>query len=71
MSKRQAFLERRLLTADAGPVVTSTIFALKNAAADDWREKQEIDQKTTVEASDPLMSLLSTIAENGKKITDR
>lgn len=40
-SKRQLFLERRLLSADAGPVVTSTIFALKNAAGDDWRDKQE------------------------------
>lgn len=36
-SKRQLFLERRLLGADQGPVVTSTIFALKNAAGDDWR----------------------------------
>lgn len=38
-AKRQLFLERRLLTADAGPVVTSTIFALKNAGAEDWRER--------------------------------
>lgn len=41
--KRQAFLERRLLSADTGPVVTSSIFALKNAAPDDWREKQEVE----------------------------
>lgn len=40
--KRQRFLEQRLLTADVGPVVTATIFALKNAAAADWREKQEV-----------------------------
>lgn len=40
-SKRQLFLERRLLSADHGPVVTSTIFALKNAGQGDWREKQE------------------------------
>lgn len=39
-SKRQAFLERRLLKDDLpGPQITSTIFALKNAAAEDWREK--------------------------------
>lgn len=43
MSKRQLFLERRLLSAEQGPVVTSTIFALKNAAAEDWREKTEQD----------------------------
>lgn len=39
--KRQYFLERRLLTSDQSPVVTSTIFALKNAAGEDWRDKQE------------------------------
>lgn len=38
-SKRQLFLERRLLGAEAGPIVTSTIFALKNASPEDWREK--------------------------------
>lgn len=45
-SKRQAFLERRLLNDElAGPQVTSTIFALKNAAAADWREK--VDHELT------------------------
>jgi bacteriocin-like protein len=39
-SKRQAFLERRLLKACDGPVVTSTIFALKNAGQGDWRDVQ-------------------------------
>lgn len=43
MAKRQLFLEKRLLSADVGPVVTSTIFALKNAGAEDWREKQEVE----------------------------
>jgi len=45
--KRQLFLERRLLSADSGPVVTSTIFALKNAGPEDWRDKQEIDHKSS------------------------
>ena len=40
-AKRQAFLERRLLSAEIGPVVTSTIFALKNAGPEDWRDKHE------------------------------
>jgi len=44
--KRQAFLERRILGADSGPIVTSSIFALKNAAPDDWRDKQEIDHRS-------------------------
>lgn len=42
-SKRQLFLERRLLNAKEGPVVTSSIFALKNAAGEDWRDKQELE----------------------------
>jgi len=40
-AKRQLFLERRLLKATEGPVVTSSIFALKNAAPEDWKDKQE------------------------------
>lgn len=43
-AKRQLFLERRLLKEElAGPQITATIFALKNAGAADWREKQEIE----------------------------
>lgn len=42
-AKRQAFLERRLLGAEAGPVVTSSIFALKNTGTGDWRDKQEVE----------------------------
>lgn len=45
--KRQLFLERRLLSAEVGPVVTSTIFALKNAGPEDWREKQEVDHTSS------------------------
>lgn len=42
-AKRQLFLERRLLSADQGPVVTSSIFALKNTGTGDWRDKQEVE----------------------------
>lgn len=38
-AKRTIFLERGLLAAETGPQVTSRIFALKNAAPDEWREK--------------------------------
>jgi hypothetical protein len=38
-SKRQLFLERRLMDAKEGPVVTSSIFALKNAGQGDWVDK--------------------------------
>ena len=41
-AKRQLFLERRLLEADSSPLVTSTIFALKNASPDDWKDKHEV-----------------------------
>lgn len=41
--KRQAFLEKRLLSARKGPVVTSSIFALKNANPKEWRDKQELE----------------------------
>ena len=44
--KRQAFLERRLLSAEVGAIVTSSIFALKNAAPDDFKDKQEIDHRS-------------------------
>lgn len=50
-SKRQAFLERRLLRADEGPIVTSTIFALKNAGQGDWRDKQEVEHSGGIETS--------------------
>lgn len=42
-AKRQLFLERRLLAAEQGPVVTSSIFALKNTGTGDWRDKQEVE----------------------------
>lgn len=35
-------LEGDLLAADSGPTVTSRIFALKNAAPDEWKDKQTI-----------------------------
>lgn len=47
-SKRQAFLERRLIRAAEGPVVTSTIFALKNAGQGDWRDKVETEHSGSV-----------------------
>jgi len=49
--KRQAFLERRLLKAVDGPVVTSSIFALKNAGPDDWRDKREVEHSGGVETT--------------------
>lgn len=42
-AKRQLFLERRLLSAEISPVVTSSIFALKNTGTGDWRDRQEVE----------------------------
>ena len=50
--KRTLFLERRLLSATDGPVVTSSIFALKNADPDEWRDKKE--QEITGKDGGPL-----------------
>ena len=67
--KRQAFLEKRLLSAEAGPIVTSTIFALKNAAAADWRDKQEIEHSggtnNTVSLAGLTVEQLEAIAAAG------
>lgn len=40
---RTRFLETGLLSSETGPQVTSRIFALKNAAPEEWREKQEVE----------------------------
>lgn len=40
-AKRTKYLERRLLDGETGPRVTSHIFALKNAAPDEWADKQQ------------------------------
>lgn len=50
-AKRQAFLERRLMSAADGPIVTSSIFALKNTNPDDWRDKREVEHSGGVEVS--------------------
>lgn len=38
-AKRTRILEEQLLAADQGPRVTARIFALKNAAPDEWADK--------------------------------
>ena len=40
-AKRTVLLERGLLGAETGPQVTSRIFALKNAAPEEWKDKTE------------------------------
>jgi hypothetical protein len=51
-SKRQLFLERRLLNNElAGPQITSTIFALKNTNHEDWRDKREVEHSGNMEVT--------------------
>lgn len=40
---RTLFLETDLLAAKDGPTVTSRIFALKNAAPDEWRDRHMLE----------------------------
>lgn len=51
MVKRQRFHENRLYETTLGPVATTTIFTLKNAGAEDWREKQEVEHSGGVEVT--------------------
>lgn len=46
---RTLVLERMLLKAPDGPTVTSRIFALKNAAPDEWKDVQERKNTGTIE----------------------
>ena len=50
-ASRQYILEEDLLKAKEGPVVTSRIFALKNASPD-WREKKEVEHSGSIGTMD-------------------
>lgn len=43
---RTLCLERDLLSAADGPTVTSRIFALKNCAPDEWKDRREVDHRS-------------------------
>lgn len=46
-AKRTLALEGDLLKAESGPLVTSRIFALKNAAPEEWRDRKEYDHSSS------------------------
>lgn len=62
-AKRQLFLERRLLSASDGPIVTSSIFALKNAAPDDWRDKTEVQHGLTSDLAAIIAARRAKVSE--------
>lgn len=43
MARRLKFLEMGLIMAESGPQVTSRIFALKNAAPEEWQDRKAVD----------------------------
>lgn len=61
-AKRQLFLERRLLSAEIGPVVTSSIFALKNAGPLDWRDRTEVDHQSSDGSVAPTKIVVQGVA---------
>lgn len=63
-AKRQLFLERRLLKANSSPVVTSSIFALKNTGTGDWRDKQEVDHTSSDGSMTPTRVELVALSGN-------
>lgn len=58
MAKRLHFLETGLIMAESGPQVTSRIFALKNAAPEEWQDRK------AVEVSGPNQGPIRTIDES-------
>jgi hypothetical protein len=56
---RTAGLEKQLLNSIEGPRVTARIFALKNAAPDEWRDKVETQHSGEVK----LETLRRTVVE--------
>ncbi len=63
-AKRTGFLEKDLLNNTmAGPQVTARIFALKNACAAEWREKQDIEM--TGKDGAPLLDGIKVTFVNG------
>ncbi|MHC5307523.1 hypothetical protein [Bartonella sp. LJL80] len=69
--KRQAFLEKRLLNdAATGPVVTSTIFALKNAGPEDWRDKRELDLQSSDGSMTPKPNVIEFITPQADDESD-
>jgi hypothetical protein len=59
-------LETDLLSAPDGPTVTSRIFALKNAAPDEWRDKREV--ANTHDLADPMAEFFAKVADASKRI---
>ena len=64
--KRVLKLERDLLAAPDSPTVTSRIFALKNAAPDEWRDRQEVEMnvRSVVIAPQPAETVETWLSQH-------
>jgi hypothetical protein len=64
-------LEGGLLSGDAaGPQITARIFALKNAAPEEWRDRYETENKTTHKfegAKESLAAKLARVIDSGSE----
>ena len=59
-------LEQDLLAAPDGPTVTSRIFALKNAAPEEWKDKREHDHTSSDGSMRPQVIQFVAAGENGE-----
>jgi transposase-like protein len=59
-ARRVFKLETDLLHTTDGPTVTARIFALKNAAPEEWREKLTVEKRT--DPDDPFLAFLKQIS---------
>lgn len=56
-SRRQMFLELKLMEAPSGAQATGAIFALKNTGTGDWRDKQEVEHSGAIDRNVKLEDL--------------
>lgn len=63
---RCATLEREMLESDVSPRITARIFALKNAAPHEWRDKPDDNEAL----KDALTVIKRIIVDNGTQPTD-
>lgn len=74
VAKRVHKLEADLLAAESSPKVVSRIFALKNAAPHEWRDKREVDHTSSdgsmsgpsLDTQSVAKALLSLLSKSGE-----
>lgn len=67
VAMRTAMLEEELLDKTIpGPQVTARIFALKNAAPHEWKDRREVAAEITQTHGEPLVDRLLTLIETAK-----